>query len=60
MTIIFQKEKKMLYFSSMGKTYSEIASLLGVTLSTMKFHMGNGVKKLGVFNAKKAIKPGIE
>jgi len=53
-------ENGVLYWSSMGKTYPEIAGILGIKLSTVKFHMGNIVKKLGVLNAKHAIRLGIE
>ena len=44
----------------MGKTYQEIALILGIKLSTVKFHIGNAVKKLGVTNARHAIRLGIE
>lgn len=54
------RENEFLYWSSMGKTYSEIAIILGIRLCTVKFHMGNIVKKLGVLNAKHAIRLGIE
>lgn len=55
-----ERENEILYWASMGKTYNEIALILGVKVSTIKFHIGNVVKKLGVINAKHAIRLGIE
>lgn len=54
------RENEILYWASMGKTYQEIALILGITTSTVKFHIGNVVKKLGVLNAKHAIRLGVE
>ncbi|MDF7658925.1 LuxR family transcriptional regulator [Erwiniaceae bacterium L1_54_6] len=54
------RENSILYWSSTGKTYPEIAQLLNITVSTVKFHMGNIVRKLGVKNAKHAISLAIE
>ena len=50
----------MLYWSSMGKTYGEIAAIAGISVSTVKFHMGNIVSKLCVNNARQAIRLGVE
>lgn len=58
--IFSQRENEILYWASMGKTYQEIALILGIKVSTVKFHIGNVVKKLGVMNAKHAIRLGIE
>lgn len=59
--LIFSKrENEILYWASMGKTYQEIAVMLGVKTTTIKFHIGNVVKKLGVLNAKHAIRLGVE
>lgn len=55
-----QRENEILHWASMGKTYQEIALILGITTSTVKFHIGNVVKKLGVLNAKHAIRLGVE
>ncbi|MCO7512414.1 LuxR family transcriptional regulator [Serratia fonticola] len=55
-----ERENEILYWASVGKTYQEIALILGVKISTVKFHMGNVVKKLGVINAKHAIRMGVE
>ena len=44
----------------MGKTYQEIALITGITSRTVKYHIGNVVKKLGVINAKQAIRLGVE
>ncbi|GLR08241.1 LuxR family transcriptional regulator [Mixta theicola] len=54
------RENEILYWASVGKTYQEIALILGIKVSTVKFHIGNVVKKLGVMNAKHAIRMGIE
>ncbi|WP_192456603.1 LuxR family transcriptional regulator [Musicola keenii] len=55
-----ERENDILYWASMGKTYQEIALILGIKTSTVKFHIGNVVRKLGVANAKHAIRMGIE
>ena len=54
------RENEILYWASMGKTYQEIATILSIKLGTVKFHIGNVVKKLGVMNAKHAIRLGVE
>ncbi|GKW17899.1 LuxR family transcriptional regulator [Pectobacterium actinidiae] len=58
--IFSQRENEILYWASMGKTYLEVAIILGIKTSTVKFHIGNVVKKLGVLNAKHAIRLGVE
>ncbi|MFS2225772.1 helix-turn-helix transcriptional regulator [Pantoea sp. B65] len=58
--IFSRRENEIVYWASMGKTYPEIALILGIKLSTVKFHIGNAVKKLGVTNAKHAIRLGVE
>ncbi|WP_071837608.1 helix-turn-helix transcriptional regulator [Serratia symbiotica] len=59
-TIFTLRENEVLYWSSMGKTYGEIAAIAGISASTVKFHMGNIVSKLGVSNARQAIRQGVE
>ncbi|MBH1931556.1 helix-turn-helix transcriptional regulator [Serratia rubidaea] len=54
------RENEILYWASMGKTYQEIAQILGIKTGTVKFHIGNAVRKFGVLNAKHAIRLGIE
>lgn len=54
------RENEIIYWSSLGKSYAEIAIILGIKLTTVKFHMGNVVKKLGVTNAKHAISIAVE
>ncbi|AHM76736.1 helix-turn-helix transcriptional regulator [Yersinia hibernica] len=54
------RENEVLYWSSMGKTYGEIAAIAGISVSTVKFHMGNIVSKLCVNNARQAIRLGVE
>nr|ACF06195.1 PanR [Pantoea sp. CWB304] len=58
--LLTSRENDVLYLASQGKTYSEIACSLKVKEVTVKFHMANVVKKLGVMNAKHAINLGIE
>lgn len=58
--IFSHRENEVLYLASMGKSYQEIAQILGVKLTTIKYHIGNAVKKLGVTNAKHAIRLGVE
>lgn len=58
--IFTPRENEVLYWSSMGKTYGEIAVIAGISVSTVKFHMGNIVSKLGVSNARQAIRLGVE
>lgn len=54
--IIFSpRESEVLYWCSIGKTYSEIGTILNISTYTVKFYIGNVVKKLGVINAKHAI-----
>lgn len=54
------RENEIIYWASMGKSYQEIALILGIKLTTVKFHIGNAVKKLGVNNAKHAIRLSVE
>jgi len=54
------RENEIIYWASMGKSYQEIALILGIKLTTVKYHIGNAVKKLGVTNAKHAIRLGVE
>ena len=58
--IFTPRENEVLYWASMGKTYGEIAAIAGISVSTVKFHMGNVVLKLGVSNARQAIRLGVE
>lgn len=54
------RETEVLYWSSMGKTYGEIVAIAGISVSTVKFHMGNIVSKLGVSNVRQTIRQGVE
>ncbi len=58
--IFSKRENEILYWSSMGKTYHETALILNIKIGTVKFHMSKVVRKLGVLNAKHAIRLGIE
>uniref|UniRef100_UPI00131C1D80 helix-turn-helix transcriptional regulator n=1 Tax=Pantoea sp. BAV 3049 TaxID=2654188 RepID=UPI00131C1D80 len=58
--IFSPRENEMLYWASMGKTYDEMAAIAGISVSTVKYHMGNIVRKLGVSNARQAIRLGVE
>ncbi|WP_340672789.1 helix-turn-helix transcriptional regulator [Enterobacter roggenkampii] len=54
------RERQILKWVSAGKTYAEISVILSIAERTVKFHMGNIMKKLGVNNARHAIKLGTE
>ncbi|WP_337263646.1 MULTISPECIES: helix-turn-helix transcriptional regulator [unclassified Serratia (in: enterobacteria)] len=58
--ILSKRENEILYWASMGKSYQEIALILEIKLTTVKYHVGNAIKKLGVTNAKHAIRLGVE
>ncbi|GAA3577929.1 LuxR family transcriptional regulator [Gibbsiella greigii] len=58
--IFTPRESDVLYWASMGKTYSEVAAILGISVSTVKHYMGSVVIKLGVSNARQAIRLGVE
>lgn len=58
--LLTERECQVLYWAGTGKSYAEIALILSVSERTIKFHMGNAVKKLGVSNARHAIKLSIE
>ncbi len=53
------RENEILYWASIGKTYIETGIILGIKTTTVKFHMANIVKKLGVTNARHAIRLGV-
>ncbi|NWO07444.1 MAG: LuxR family transcriptional regulator [Alteromonadaceae bacterium] len=50
-----EREIDVLSWASHGKTYSEVAIILGISERTVKFHIENIIKKLDVSNAKHAI-----
>ncbi|EDQ2394020.1 TPA: LuxR family transcriptional regulator [Salmonella enterica] len=54
------RERQILKWVSAGKTYAEVSVILSIAERTVKFHMGNAMKKLGVNNARHAVKLGIE
>lgn len=54
------REQEVLLWSSRGKTYDEVAIILGIRLSTVKFHIANATRKLGVSNGKHAIRRALE
>lgn len=55
-----ERENEILYWASVGKTYQETGMILGIKTRTVKFHMSNIVKKLGVANARHAVRLGVE
>lgn len=59
-TMFTLRENEVLYWSSMGKTYVEIAFITGISVSTVKFHIKNVITKLGVSNCRQAIRLGVE
>lgn len=57
---VTDRENEILYWASVGKTYQETGMILGIKTRTVKFHMSNIVKKLGVANARHAVRLGVE
>lgn len=55
-----QRECEVLHWVGLGKTYFETSVILGISQRTIKFHINNIVKKLGVSNARHAVKLSIE
>ncbi|WP_158783958.1 LuxR family transcriptional regulator [Pantoea sp. BAV 3049] len=55
-----ERENEILYWASVGKTYAETGMILGIKTTTVKFHMSNIVRKLGVTNARHAVRLGME
>ncbi|MGL9772847.1 MAG: LuxR family transcriptional regulator [Sodalis sp. (in: enterobacteria)] len=49
------REKEVLFWAIVGKTYNEISTILSIREGTVKFHIRNIISKLGVANAKHAI-----
>ncbi|WP_145585476.1 MULTISPECIES: helix-turn-helix transcriptional regulator [Yersinia] len=58
--IFSKRENEIIYWASVGKSYQEIALILGIQPTTVKHHMGRAVRKLGVTNAKHAISLAVE
>lgn len=59
-SIFSRRETEVIYWASMGKTYGEISLILAISERTVKFHMANVVRKMGVSNARQAIRLGME
>ncbi|ACR28238.1 LuxR family transcriptional regulator [Burkholderia glumae] len=49
------RERTVLKWAAMGKSYSEIADICGIRERTVKYHMANVVQKLDVSTAKQAV-----
>jgi LuxR family quorum-sensing system transcriptional regulator ExpR len=60
MPLLSLREMEVLSWVSTGKTYSEIASILNIAQRTVKFHISNAMKKLGVHNTRHAIRLCLE
>ncbi len=58
--LLTPREQQVMYWTSMGKTYGETASILGISASTVKFHMHNIFSRLGVSNARQAVRLSAE
>lgn len=54
------RECEVLYWIGVGKTYFETSIILGISQRTVKFHIHNIIKKLGVSNARHAVKLSID
>ncbi len=55
-----KRENEVIYWVSRGKTYPEISMILDIKIVTVKFHIGNILKKLEVYNVKQAIRICVE
>jgi LuxR family transcriptional regulator, quorum-sensing system regulator ExpR len=49
------RERTVLRWAAMGRSYNEIADLCGIRERTVKYHMANVVQKLDVSTAKQAV-----
>ncbi|MNT93498.1 Regulatory protein SdiA [compost metagenome] len=49
------REQDSLKWSATGKTYSEIGEILSVDERTVKFHLGNAMRKLNAANKTEAV-----
>ncbi|WP_058910631.1 LuxR family transcriptional regulator [Entomohabitans teleogrylli] len=54
------REREILYWTGRGKTYPEIAVILSISQRTVKFHISNVLRKLGVSNARHALRVCVE
>ena len=50
-----EREKEVLHWACMGKTYEEISIILGIKHVTVKYHTANLCKKISASNIKHAI-----
>lgn len=53
---ITEREKEVLHWACMGKTYLEISIILGIKHVTVKYHVSNLCKKINASNFKQAIR----
>lgn len=60
MPLLSMREMEVLSWVSAGKTYDEVAAILGISQRTVKFHISNAMKKLGVHNARHAVRLCVE
>ncbi|ROM55121.1 autoinducer-binding protein [Pseudomonas poae] len=59
-TVLTRRETEVLSWTSLGKTYKEIALLTSMSPHTVKFHMKNVFSKLDVTNGKSAIRKALQ
>ncbi len=59
-TVLTPRETEVLSWTSLGKTYNEIAQLVSMSPRTVKFHMKNIFSKLDVTNGKSAIRKALQ
>ncbi|MGE1153117.1 LuxR C-terminal-related transcriptional regulator [Pseudomonas kitaguniensis] len=58
-SVLTPRETEVLTWTSLGKTYNEIALLAAMSPRTVKFHMKNVCSKLDVTNGKSAIRKAL-
>ncbi|MGY2373885.1 LuxR C-terminal-related transcriptional regulator [Pseudomonas sp. SDO524_S393] len=59
-SVLTPRETEVLSWTSLGKTYNEIALLTSMSPRTVKFHMKNVFDKLDVTNGKSAIRKALQ
>jgi LuxR family transcriptional regulator, maltose regulon positive regulatory protein len=54
-SLLSARETQVLELGARGMTRGEMAEQLGVTVSTVKFHLASAYRKLGVTNRSQAV-----
>lgn len=57
--LLSKREKEVLAWAAIGKTNWESSKILGISERTVNFHLGNVMRKFGVFNKTHAVAKGV-